>query len=62
MLYKQLEKEKDSSSKTEKMKLLDKVKHITDISELTGKVEPLNISSHFCSRGQVGDMDEEKQR
>jgi hypothetical protein len=35
------------------LEAVDKVKHIDEISKLTNKVEPVYLTSHFCSRGTV---------
>jgi len=35
------------------------VKYVDEMSKLTGKVEPVHLSSHFCSRGNVDGMTEE---
>jgi hypothetical protein len=39
---------------------IEKVKHVDEMSKLTGKVEPVYLSSHFCSRGIVEGQNEEE--
>ena len=41
---------------------INKVKHIDEMSKLTNKVEPVYLTSHFCSRGKIEGKTEEQQR